>query len=344
MIDQAKPLVSILIVNFNSADLLKCCLESLKKMDYRNIEVIVVDNASTDGSVEIIRKFFPAVNLIEAKENLGFTGGNNLALSRATGRYIALLNADTEVEPNWLTHLVDFAEAHEDGGVFASKVLFFDNKKIINSVGGYADIFGFSPLRGSFEIDSGQYDKPDTVFYAHGAAMLIRKSLIDRIGFLDETYFIYHEEFDFCWRAWLSGSKVYCVPAAIAYHKLRGRTFYAKGALARRQFLVKKNRIRTVIKNHKSITLMASSIVFNILVSFGELLFYLLQGDFESPKGNWQAFVWNIRELPETLRERLRVQSLYRVNESTVIKNMSKIPYALRILFGLINGKYKLPL
>lgn len=339
------PLVSILIVNYNGSEVLAPCLTSLDKSSYPNFEVIVVDNGSTDNSIKIIKKNHKKVILVEAGKNLGFASGNNLALESAKGKYILLLNGDTEVEPDWLNELVDFAEKNSDGGVFTPKVLFFEDKHTINSAGGLCDIYGFSPLRGTFEKDNGQYDQPETVFYAHGAAMMARKEVIDKIGFLDDSYFIYHEEFDFCWRTWLSGYKVYYVPVSVVYHKVKKRLFYTKEKLAKRQFLVKKNRIRTLIKNHKNPLLVLLSIFVGILVSFVELFYYIFfKGDLESPKGILQGFWWNIKVLPETLKKRKEVQKLYRVSESEVLKKMKKIPFALDIFIGVFTGKYSLPL
>lgn len=337
-------LVSILIVNYNGFEVLDPCLTSLGKSTYPNFEVIVVDNGSTDGSAEKVEKKYKEVTLVKAGKNLGFAGGNNLALKSASGKYIVLLNGDTEVEPDWLDRLVKFAEKTPDAGVFASKVLFFDNKKVLNSAGGCCDIYGFSPLRGTFDKDIGQYDKQETVFYAHGAAMMVRRSLIEKIGFLDEDYFIYHEEMDFCWRTWISGSKVYYVPEAVAYHKLSQRNFYAKEKRAKRQFLVKKNRISTLIKNHKSVFLLLISLLANFVVSLGETVLYVLKGDFETPKGTFSAYWWNIKHLSKDLNKRKKIQRLYKAKEKDVLKQMQKVPFAFDILVGIFTGKYSLPL
>lgn len=342
--NRKRQLVSILIVNYNGGDILGSCLDSLKKTSHSNFETIVVDNGSTDGSVEMVKKKYKWVKLVEAKENLGFASGNNLALRQAQGEYIVLLNGDTEVEQDWLERLVGFAGEHKDGGVFTPKVLFFDDKKVINSAGGLCDIFGFSPLRGTFEKDEGQYDNPETVFYAHGAAMMIRKKLIDEIGFLDDSYFIYHEEMDFCWRTWLYGYKVYYVPQAIVYHKLKKRLFYSKEKLARRQFLVKKNRVRTIVKNHKNPFLILLSLFSNMVISLGEITYYLIKGDFESPKGILEGYWWNIKVLSDTLEERKRIQKFYRVSEEEVLNKINKVPFVFEILFGMLKGKYSLPL
>lgn len=338
------PLVSILIVNYNGSEVLTPCLSSLEKSSYPNFEVIVVDNGSTDNSVQMIKKDHKKVILVEAGKNLGFASGNNLALESAKGKYVVLLNGDTEVKPDWLSKLVDFAESHEDGGVFTPKILFFGNKDTVNSAGGLCDIYGFSPLRGTFEKDNGQYDKEETVFYAHGAAMMIRKDIIDKIGFLDDSYFIYHEELDFCWRTWIFGYKVYYISKSVVYHKLQKRLFYSKEKLARRQFLVKKNRIRTLIKNHKNPLLVIIAIVVGFFVSLVELFYYIFKGDFESPKGILEGFWWNIKVLPDTLTKRKEVQKLYRVSEKEVLRHMKKTPFALDIFIGVLTGKYSLPL
>ncbi len=338
------PLVSILIVNFNGGKVLPDCLTSLRKLTYQNFETIVVDNGSTDNSEKVVEKKYPEVKLVKASKNLGFSGGNNFAFKQAKGQYVVLLNGDTEVEPDWLSNLVAFAEKTPDGGVFASKVMFFDNKNVFNSAGGLCDLYGFSPLRGTFDKDIGQYDKSDMVFYAHGAAMMVKKALIDKIGFLDEDYFIYHEELDFCWRAWLSGSKVYYVPTAIAYHKLSQRNFYTKDKRVKRQFLVKKNRISTLIKNHKTVSLIVVSILVNLVVSLGETFVYFLNKDFETPKGTLQAYWWNFMNFKKDWQKRKQVQKLYKANPDYVRARMKRFPVAWDIFVGILKGKYSLPL
>jgi len=357
------PKVSLLIVNYNGGNVLKECLKSLENVDYPNFEVVLVDNGSSDDSVDLVKKFERQntrlrpvsrrdfggqakykIRLVESRSNLGFSGGNNLAFKYAKGKYIVLLNGDTEVEPDWLTQLVKFAEKTPNAGVFASKIMFFDNKNIINSAGGLCDLFGFSPLRGTFDKDVGQFDRPDMVFYAHGAAMMIRRAVVEKIGFLDEDYFIYHEELDFCWRAWIAGYKVYYVPRAVAYHKLKQRSFYASEKRAKRQFLVKKNRISTLIKNHKSLSLLIVSLIVNLIVSIGEILVYGFNKDFETPKGTFQAYIWNIKNFKKDWEKRKKVQKLYKADEKYILQRMKKFPVAIDIFKGLLSGKYSLPL
>lgn len=339
-----KPSVSVLIVNYNGGETLDACLTSLEKTAYPNFEIVVADNGSTDNSVLLVEEKHKAVILVKAGANLGFASGNNLALKSSSGKYIVLLNGDTEVSVDWLDHLVAFAEENPNAGVLTPKVLFFDDKKTINSAGGTCDIYGFSPLRGTFEKDTGQYDKVEKTFYGHGAAMFARRDLIDKIGFLDDTYFIYHEELDFCWRAWLHGFSAYYIPASVVYHKQEKRLFYTKEKLARRQFLVKKNRVRTLIKNHRNPLLVLLSITVCFLISLAELVYYLFKGDFESPKGILEGFWWNLKVLPDTLQKRAEVQRLYRVPEREVLRMLRKKPFAIDIFFGMISGKYSLPL
>ncbi|RJR24503.1 glycosyltransferase family 2 protein [Candidatus Microgenomates bacterium] len=342
--NKKNPLVSVLIVNYNGGAVLDSCLASLKKTDYPNFETIVVDNGSTDESIKMIKKKYKWVILSEAKKNLGFAAGNNFAYKSSGGEYIALLNGDTEVEPGWLRKLVEFAQKHKDGAAFAAKVLFFDDKKTLNSAGGLCDWYGFSPLRGTFEKDEGQYDSPDMVFYAHGAAMMIRRETIEKIGFFDEDYFIYHEELDFCWRAWIFGYKVYYVPGSVVYHKLKQRNFYAPEKRAQRQFLVKKNRISTLIKNHKSLSLLTASLLVNFIVSLGETVFYLSKGDLQTIKGTFMAYFWNVKHFRKDWKKRKRVQKLYMADEVYILKRMKRFPVAIDIFKGIISGKLSLPL
>ncbi len=174
--------------------------------------------------------------------------------------------------------------------------------------------------------------------------MMIRREVIEKIGFLDEDYFIYHEEFDFCWRAWLSGYEVYYVPNAVAYHKLSQRNFYATEKRAKKQFLVKKNRISTLIKNHIGISVLLLSLSVNICISLGEIFYYSFKGDFETPKGTIQAYIWNIKNFRNDWKKRKKVQKLIKVKEGYILKRMKIYPVAFDILWGMIKGKYSLPL
>jgi GT2 family glycosyltransferase len=193
----------------------------LKTQSYSEFETIVVDNGSTDGSQDYIRENFPEVILLELEENLGFTGACNAGFKIASGEYIVLLNNDTEVDSNWIAAIVDSFDGDEQVGIVASKIMLFDQRDHFHSAGDVYFFDGTPGNRGVWQEDIGQYDQPELVFSACGAAAAYRRSLIDDIGFLDEDLYFSCEDVDMGWRTQLAGWKVLYCPQAIVYHKLK---------------------------------------------------------------------------------------------------------------------------
>ncbi len=211
---------SIIIPNWNGQHFLETCLDSLRAQTYPAIEVIIVDNASSDGSQAYVQANYPEVILIELEKNQGFTGACNIGMEAARGGFIALLNNDTEVEPNWAEEIVKAFDTHPDVGMVASKMLLFDRRNYIHTAGDFFTTDGCAGNRGVWEKDEGQYDRADYVFAACGGSSVYRKSMLDRIGLLDNDYFFLLEDMDLAWRAQLAGYKVLYVPSAVVYHRL----------------------------------------------------------------------------------------------------------------------------
>jgi len=242
------PLASIVILNYNGKSFLGNCLTSVLKTSYPNFEVILVDNGSHDSSVDfVIKKFGENKNLriVPLSKNNGFAEGNNMGAKYAHGDYLVFLNNDTVVDANWLKNLVKTMESDPKIGAAQAKILLMDGKRI-DSTGAYVNYCGFVFNRGHGEEDNGQYDQIDEIFYAKGAAMIVRRSLWDELDGFDPIFFFYSEERDFCWRLWLRGYKIVFVPSAKVYHK--------GGASVGNQSFLKfheaKGRIITLIKNY----------------------------------------------------------------------------------------------
>ncbi|MFN3421374.1 MAG: glycosyltransferase family 2 protein [Armatimonadota bacterium] len=235
------PLLSVVIVSWNVREDLKECLQSLLKTgdcgletgeQGLSVEVIVVDNASMDGTVETVRREFPQVRLIANSENLGYTKANNIGIKESRGKYILLLNPDTIVKPNALRALVDCAEAHPDAGIVGAKLLNPDGS-IQRSARSFPDmgaglfrntflgrLFPNNPFVRRYLMTDFGYDKVREVDWVSGAAMLVRRELFERIGLLDEKFWAYCEDVDLCWRAWQAGFKVLFCPDAVILHKI----------------------------------------------------------------------------------------------------------------------------
>ena len=241
------PLVSVVVVNWNRRELLRCCLRSLARQSYQDFEVLVVDNGSTDGSSALAEgaEFQGRHHWIRNAENQGFCTANNQAIRRARGKYIALLNNDAEAEPGWLQALVRALERNQQIGMAASKVLSFSNRGVIDKVGHVIYPDGQNRGRGSGEQDRGQYDQPEEVAWPDGCAALYRKQLLDEIGGFDEDFFAYGDDAELGLRARIAGWRCLYVPQARVYHRL-GATLGRHSE--RRAFLIERNRIWLAVK------------------------------------------------------------------------------------------------
>jgi GT2 family glycosyltransferase len=212
------PKVSVIILNWNGEEFLEVCLGSVLKQTYLNVEIVLVDNCSTDSSVGLVESKFPQVKLVRSTSNLGFAAGNNLGINHCKGEFIILLNNDTEAEPNWIKELVSVCYRRPEVGMCASKVKYLQDKSTLNSTGVvlYRDLTAIN--RGIGEEDHGQYDEIRDVFCPYGAAAMYKREMLNQIGLLDEDYFMFREEDELGWRANLTGWKCIYVPSAVVYH------------------------------------------------------------------------------------------------------------------------------
>lgn len=217
---QSSALFSIIIPHWNAVQFLPTCLDALQKQTYPNLEVIIVDNASSDGSQELIRRDYPWVRLIELEKNFGFTGACNAGIQAARGQYVALLNNDTEVDPGWAAAVVDAFQRHPEVGSVASKMLLFDKRDHIHTAGDYFTKEGRAGNRGVWQKDDGQFSREEYVFSACGGSSAYRRALLDQVGLLDDDFFFSLEDVDLGWRAQLAGWRCLYTPAAIVYHHL----------------------------------------------------------------------------------------------------------------------------
>lgn len=217
---------AVVILNYNTKAYLRQFLPGLlascEELDAR---VIVADNASSDGSAQLMQEEFPQVPLIELKENYGFTGGYNRALAKLEADYFVLINSDIEVPQDWLKPLVEWMDSHPSCGACGPKLLSYaqrDTFEYAGAAGGLLDRFGYPFCRGrilqKIEKDQGQYDTPADVLWVSGACLMVRAGVWKALGGLDERFFAHMEEIDLCWRMQLQGWKVTVVPDSSVYH------------------------------------------------------------------------------------------------------------------------------
>ena len=244
--------VAVVILNYNGAAMLGKFLQSVVKYS-PGAEIVVADNASTDDSVDVVAKGFPIVRLIRLDRNYGFAEGYNKALEQVDAEYYLLLNSDVEVTDGWLEPLLSFMEETPGAVACQPKILAYNQKmhfEYAGAVGGFIDAYGYPYCRGrlfdTVEEDKGQYDDVCRVFWATGAAMMVRRDAFCNAGGFDARFFAHMEEVDLCWRMLARGGAIYVVPQSKVYH-VGGATLDKSNP--RKTFLNFRNNLLMLYKN-----------------------------------------------------------------------------------------------
>ncbi len=251
--------LSVVLLNFNGKEYLEKFLPNVIEYSHP-YEVVVVDNGSTDESVEMVRSHFPSVRLIEFKQNHGFCGGYNEAIPLINSEYIVLLNTDVEVTHNWIDPVYTFLKENKEYKAAQPKILDQKNKshfEYAGAAGGFIDHLGYPFCRGRIfqriEEDHGQYDHSRDVFWASGSCLFIERETYLELGGLDKEFFAHMEEIDLCWRIWNKGNKVAAIPSSTVYH-VGGGTL--KRANPRKTYLNFRNGLSLLIKNESKRSLL----------------------------------------------------------------------------------------
>lgn len=306
--------VSINIVNWNGLHFLRDCLVSIKSQTYGNIEVNIIDNHSTDGSLEWLEKEYPELVLVRNKVNEGFSRAHNQATRISSGEYVLPLNFDIILSPQFVAEMVKAIEMAPDIGIVSGNLYALsqgEDKKIIDSTG--VTVKGMFPAdRGQTQLDHGQYHEIEYVFGASGAAPLYRRSMLEDVAlngeFFDEDYYIYVEDVDLCWRAQLYGWKALYTPWAVGFHK-RGATREQSAEMGREYILLgHRNRYWSIIKNAILINLLRNM----LWILIAELRFYvghLLKGNYFI----FRILPMVIKGMPRMLRKRKLIQKSRKV-------------------------------
>jgi len=233
--------VSIIVLTWNGKLLTLDCLESLAALNYENVDIIVVDNASTDGTAEAIRDLYGGrIEIVVNEENLGFAGGNNIGIRRALEKdadFVLLLNNDTLVDPDLVGQLVAAVSSSKDIGIVGPKIYYASPRDQIWFAGGEINLArGTARHIGIRERDAGQYDRSRDVDYVTGCALMARRDVVNRVGFLDPSFKAYYEDADFCMRARREGYRVVYAPSGRVWHRISSST---GGQLSRAKILLK---------------------------------------------------------------------------------------------------------
>jgi GT2 family glycosyltransferase len=329
-------LVSVAIVTFNSARYIRQCLEFVLAQDYQPLEVVALDNASSDETAEILRSFENQVRVIRNLDNKGFAGGQNQAIGLCRGDWVLALNPDVRLQPDFIGKLVRAGEAVDSVGTVCGKLLSMSDDfripeiPVIDSSG----IF-FTPNlrhfdRGSKQPDDGRYDKPEYVFGATGAAALYRRTMIDDVSiegeFFDADFFAYREDADLAWRAQLLGWRCLYLPEAIAYHVRRVLPTNRKAVSAAINMHSVKNRFLMRINNISGRQYLRHffAITFRDLLVLGGCLF--------RERSSLRAFPIVIRNLPNAWRKRRAILARRRVSEAYMARWFSPQPVGFPVL------------
>lgn len=247
------PRVAIIVLNWNRRDDTLACLDSLTKLTYRIYRIILVDNGSTDDSVNAVRTRFPLVQIIETGANLRFAGGNNVALKevlRDGDDYALLLNNDTTVEPDFLSHMVESAREDDLIGLVSPKILYFQRPDVIWFAGGVLKpVWGCVRHFGLRQLDDGRFDQRLQVSFLTGCCLLIRRQVLQEVGLLDEGFYLYSEDADYCLRAAKAGFKLIYEPKARVYHKVSSST---GGAYNLEKWRHRYNSLFRLVREHTS--------------------------------------------------------------------------------------------
>ena len=267
-----KSLISIIVLNYNAGELLLNCINSLKKSTYQNIEILVVDNISSDDSHTKCKKQFPDIKLIQNKKNLGYCGGNNVGIKEAKGEFIVILNPDTIVEENWLDEMFNAFNEFGDG-LYQPKIISLNESDIIQSTGNMIHAFGFGFARDKGKKIIEKKEEIEKIGYASGTCLFTTKKVLEKVGLLDEFLFLYHDDLDLGWRAAQIGINSYYVPKSKIFHV----ESYSLKWSAKKFYWLERNR-KYCLKTHYSKDTYKKMSFSLMLVDLSIWIFYISKG------------------------------------------------------------------
>jgi GT2 family glycosyltransferase len=311
------PKVAVAVITHNGKKYLKTCIESLLNQTYKNFDIYLIDNASSDGSSEYVKQNFPMVKIIRFEKNLGFAKAYNIAIRMIDADYIALLNDDTKTHPKWLEELVKAALEDERAGVHGSLILFLDDPNTVQHAGGM-----ITPKGGGMDIGFGkplhEVDlRKRCVGYVCGAAMLVKKEVFEKVGGFDSDYFAYFEDVDLCWRMWLYGYKVLFVPSSILYHKFGGS--WGGRLSSWRLYFSHLNKLRNTVKNFELINSI-KGLLLNAIFDIIRIFLLIISKRVHETIYIIKAWIDFIKNLKNTYIKRVRIKRGRKIHDDFLFR------------------------
>lgn len=319
-------LVSVIIPHYNGIEMLRDSLASLSETSYPSFEIVVVDNASTDESMSMVRQEFNEVKIVQLSSNRGYAGGCNAGIETSEeSDYIVLFNNDATAEKSWLKYLVDKMDSDKSISACQPKILSAKNKNVYDysgAAGGLLDRYAYPFARGriiaTIENDENQYDSQTELFWASGTACILRNSTLKEVGLLDEKFFAHMEEIDLCWRMQLMGNKIRYVPESRVYHKsaatLSPDSF-------KKKYLNHRNSMLMMLKNY-SLGNLIKLLPGRVIIDLMAMVYSLIVLDLNRFNGILAAFFWIILHPVYILKERAKVQERRLVSDKEIRRNM----------------------
>lgn len=325
--------VTIIIPNYNGERYLSDCLTSLANQSYKNYHAILVDNASTDKSVQYLKTNFPQFFVIENKINAGYSKAVNQAAKMVTDGLIIVINNDTVLDEKWLEALVDFSGKYGDFGSCQSKILLYNTDRV-NTVGNKIFFLGYG-WSGGYGEPGNKYTTVDEVTYCSGASMMIKKEVLDRIGYFDdEEVFMYHDDLDLGWHLLLLGYKNYLVPGSIIYHK------YQYSRNKKKYYYLEVSRYVCIIKYYKLKTILLIMPAL-LIMDLGTLMFSIKQGWFKDKVRSYAYILTNLKRL---MRKRAKIQGQRKVPDKDILNHFVgavTFPEMNASSLGIANGFFQ---
>jgi GT2 family glycosyltransferase len=326
--------IAIVILNWNGKELLKRFLKNVVEHSQHAAEIIIADNASTDGSIEFLKENFPQLRIISFSENYGFAGGYNKALRETDSEYLILLNSDVEVTAQWIEPIIDLMEKNPEIACCQPKIKSWHQKELFEHAGasgGFIDKYGYPFCRGrmfvTLEKDTGQYNDVQEIFWATGACLFIRSKVFHEMNGFDEEFFAHMEEIDLCWRMQNKGYKIYCVPQSQVFH-VGGGTLpkYHPG----KTYLNFRNNLMMIHKNLPSSTLFFVLMIRFILDGIAGLKF-LFEGGVQDCLAVIKAHFYFYRHYSKRKQKRDEIQrSIKNHNNKNIYQHSLVINYFIK--------------